>query len=96
MELARPGQLSNAVDERAQITTSCRALFGAAGVLMLSVCTTGDRLFFFNLAFFFQKFTFKPLKIVILTLDPRIGAVTYDTELTRLGVIGYSAELRDS
>jgi hypothetical protein len=49
--------------------------------------------FFFHFSPFCQKFTFTPLGVVILTLDPGIGAATYSAEVTCLDVIRHGADV---
>lgn len=52
--------------------------------------------FFFNLALFYQDFTFIPLGVKIPSLDPELGTMTYGAKVTCLSAIGYGRQGRRS
>jgi hypothetical protein len=52
-----------------------------------------DRFFFCNFAFFRNKFMFGPLNDLMSFLDPLLSVMSHGAEVTRLGAMGYGAEV---
>lgn len=46
--------------------------------------------------FFEKKITFRPWDDLIAVLNPKLGAISYGAESTRLGATGLGAELADA